>query len=133
MDKDGQADDFRRLLGLVDGAGDIKDLLDRMAPLAAATMGRATGARIGCVLTLRLHKRSPIIADTSDAAAERGWAGYCSELAAAGNPSALAVPLKLRQEATAALNFSAPPRTCWPGMPLPWLSTLRTRPVMPFA
>ncbi|MDI3214070.1 ANTAR domain-containing protein [Arthrobacter sp. AL12] len=108
MDQDGQADDFRRLLGLVDGAGDIKDLLDRMAALAAATMSRATGARIGCVLTLRLHKRSRTIAGNSDAAAEQRWAGYSSEPAAAGNPAALAVPLQLRQDATAALNFSAP-------------------------
>lgn len=108
MDKDGQADDFRRLLGLVDGAGGIKDLLDRMASLAAAAMGRATGARIGCVLTLRLQKRSPTIAGSSDAAAERSWAGYSSELAAAGDRASLAVPLQLRQDATAALNFSAP-------------------------
>ena len=108
MEKDGQANDFRRLLGLVDGAGDIKDLLERMAALAAATMGRATGARIGCVLTLQLRKGSPTIAGSSDAAAERSWAGYSSEPAAAGNPAALAVPLQLRQEATAALNFYAP-------------------------
>lgn len=93
---------------MVDGGGDIKDLLDRVAALAAATMGRATGARIGCVLTLRLHERSPTIAGSSDAAAERRWAGYSSELAAAADPAALAVPLRLRQDATAALNFSAP-------------------------
>lgn len=108
MDQGGQADDFRRLLGLVDGAGDITDLLDRMAALAAATMGRATGVRIGCVLTLKLHKRSPTIAGSSDAAAERSWAGYSGEPAAAGNPAALAVPLQLSQDATAALNFYAP-------------------------
>ena len=108
MEEDGQADDYRRLLGLVDGAGDIKDLLDGMAALAAAAMGRATGARIGCVLILQLHKRSPTIAGSSDAAAERHLAGYSSELVAAGNPAALAVPLQLRQDATAALNFSAP-------------------------
>ncbi|MDJ0354442.1 ANTAR domain-containing protein [Pseudarthrobacter sp. PH31-O2] len=108
MEKDGQANDFRRLLGLVDGAGDITDLLDRMAALAAATMGRATGARIGCVLTLRLHKLSPTVTGSSDAAAERRWARYNGEPVAAGNAAALAVPLQLRQDATAVLNFYAP-------------------------
>lgn len=115
MDQDGQADDSRRLLGLVDSPGDIKDLLDRIAALAAAAMGRATGARIGCVLTLRLHKGSPAIAGSSDTVAARSWAEYSSELTAAANPAALEVPLQLRQEATAALNFSAPATSLFTG------------------
>ncbi|MCB5290856.1 hypothetical protein BJQ90_00273 [Arthrobacter sp. SO3] len=52
--------------------------------------------------------RDVTIAGRSDAAAERRRATDSSELAAAGNPATLAVPLQLRQDATALLNFSAP-------------------------
>jgi hypothetical protein len=61
MEKDGEADDFRRLLRLVDGTGDIKGFLDGMAALSAATMGRATGARIGCAVTLRRRKLPELV------------------------------------------------------------------------
>lgn len=61
-----QNEDFQRLHQLIAGTDDVKSFLDGMTGYAAATLSRATGARIECAVTLWRRKRAVTLAGSSD-------------------------------------------------------------------
>lgn len=87
-----EADDVERLQELVGGMADIRGFLEGMTALAAAALGRRSGARVECAVTLLRRKKSDTVAGSSadavllDGIEQRLGDGPCLEALRSGVP-----------------------------------------------